>query len=115
MSVNCIFCKIIAHELPAKIIYEDDQVIAFHDIHPQAPIHFLTIPKRHISHINEMSEKDEQLIGRLIFIAKQQAEIMGLDNRGYRLVLNNGREGGQAVYHVHLHLLGGRQMRWPPG
>jgi histidine triad (HIT) family protein len=112
---DCIFCKIADHRMPAKIIREDTQVVVIHDINPQAPVHLLVIPKKHITKISEMEEKDQALLGKMIFVAKQQAEQLGLHEKGYRLVFNNGREGGQAVFHIHLHLLGGRQMHWPPG
>ncbi len=115
MTNNCIFCKIASHQLPSKIVYEDEEIMVFHDIHPQAPIHILTIPKKHIARIHDIKESDLQLIGKMIYTAKTQAEKLGVHESGYRMVLNNGRGGGQAVYHIHLHLLGGRQMSWPPG
>ncbi len=111
---DCIFCQIAEHKKSADIIFENDQVVVFNDINPQAPVHALVVPKKHISGISEMAESDLTLIGRLIYTAKQQAEKLGL-NKGYRLVFNNGRQAGQAVFHVHLHLLGGRSLRWPPG
>ncbi|RQW08325.1 MAG: histidine triad nucleotide-binding protein [Calditrichaeota bacterium] len=112
---DCIFCKIAAHETSADIEYEDDQALVFHDRNPQAPVHLLVIPKKHIEKIQDISEDDRQLMGHLLFIAKEVAEELGLNDNGYRLVINNGRRGGQAVFHIHLHVLGGRPMRWPPG
>jgi histidine triad (HIT) family protein len=112
---NCIFCRIIARESPARIIYEDDQLVVFHDIQPQAPVHLLIVPKKHLARIQDMRSEDNELLGHLIFTARQIAEKQGLNQNGYRLVINNGRHGGQAVFHLHLHLLGGRPMHWPPG
>lgn len=112
---NCIFCQIAEHKTSANIIYEDDEILVFKDINPQAPVHLLTIPRTHIARIQDLEETDLHLMGKLIYRAKQQAENLGLHQNGYRLVFNNGRDGGQAVYHIHLHLLGGRAMRWPPG
>ena len=112
--MECTFCKIIKGNL-GKLIYEDDQVVAFHDTMPQAPIHILIIPRRHIATINDTSHPDEQLLGHMITTAIQLAQNNNIVDAGYRLVLNCNRDGGQAVYHIHLHLLGGRQMNWPPG
>lgn len=112
---DCLFCRIVARELPAHIIYEDDLAIAFHDIHPQAPVHILIIPRKHISRISDIGEEDRLLVGHLHLVAKQLAEQFHLNERGFRLVFNVGRDGGQHVYHIHLHLLGGRAMGWPPG
>jgi len=111
---DCIFCQIAEHKMSAKIAYEDDEVVVFHDISPQAPVHLLVIPRKHIARISEMDAGDAKLVGHMIYTAKQQAEKLNLAN-GYRLVFNNGREGGQHVFHIHLHLLGGRSMHWPPG
>ncbi|PMB54402.1 histidine triad nucleotide-binding protein [Coxiella endosymbiont of Rhipicephalus microplus] len=112
--MKCNFCKITKSEL-GELIYKDDQVVAFNDITPQAPTHILIIPRRHISTINDTSQADEQLLGHLITTATQLARNNNIANAGYRLVLNCNKIGGQAVYHIHLHLLGGRQMNWPPG
>ncbi len=112
---NCIFCKIASHEIDSQIEYEDDQVIVFHDNNPQAPVHMLVIPRRHIDKVQSLEQGDGQLIGHMILVARQEAQKAGLNEKGYRLVMNNGREGGQAVFHIHLHLLGGRPMKWPPG
>lgn len=111
---DTIFGKIIRKEIPAKIIYEDDQCLAFHDISPKAPIHFLVIPKKPITQISAAEDEDEKLLGHLMIIGKKCAADLGL-NRGYRMVVNEGSDGGQTVYHIHLHVLGGRQMDWPPG
>ncbi|XP_021567133.1 histidine triad nucleotide-binding protein 1 isoform X1 [Carlito syrichta] len=123
---DTIFGKIIRKEIPAKIIFEDDRVghrapsrswaecLAFHDISPQAPTHFLVIPKKHISQISAAEDDDESLLGHLMIVGKKCAANLGL-NKGYRMVVNEGSDGGQSVYHVHLHVLGGRQMHWPPG
>ncbi len=113
--MSCLFCKIIEKDIPSDIVYEDDHVLAFNDINPQAPIHLLIIPKKHIETINEVSVNDTALMGHMIHTAKQLAKQQGIDTTGYRLVFNVNQGGGQEVYHIHLHLLGGRQMTWPPG
>lgn len=110
-----IFEKIIAKEIPAKIIYEDEEAAAFHDANPQAPIHVLVIPKRVIERIDRAQSSDASLLGHLLLAAAKVAAQLGLDKTGYRLVINNGRDGGETVPHLHVHLLGGRQMHWPPG
>ena len=112
---DCIFCKIISKEIKSEIVYEDDKIMVIKDINPQAPIHNLVIPRRHFSTLNDCSEKDKEIIGELILKAKEIAEKEPKLASGYRLVLNNGKEAGQAVFHIHLHLLGGRRMTWPPG
>lgn len=112
---NCLFCKIAAKELPANIVFESDEVVAFHDIRPQAPTHIQVIPKRHISTINDCEAGDELLIGRMVLTAKTLAAQNGFSEQGYRLVFNINSGGGQEIYHIHLHILGGRQMMWPPG
>ncbi|HEY9636721.1 MAG TPA: histidine triad nucleotide-binding protein [Coleofasciculaceae cyanobacterium] len=109
-----IFSKIIRREIPADIVYEDDLTLAFRDITPQAPIHILIIPKKPIAQLSAAESEDHALMGHLLLTAKRVAEQVGLEN-GYRLVINNGSDGGQTVYHLHLHILGGRQMKWPPG
>lgn len=113
--MNCLFCKIAKGELPAHVVFEDDSIMAFRDINPQAPTHLLIIPKQHIATINQVSDDDELLMGKLILAAKKLAQSEGLSEAGYRLVFNVNSGGGQEVYHIHLHLLGGRQMTWPPG
>lgn len=113
--MNCLFCKIAQGEIPAKKIFEDSEILAFHDIKPQAPTHILIIPKQHIATINDVDSKDEQLLGRMVLTAKKLAKSEQFSDDGYRLVFNVNSGGGQEVYHIHLHLLGGRQMKWPPG
>ena len=110
---DCLFCQVIKKEIPSKMVYEDDETYAFRDINPQAPTHILVIPKKHINGVAEMEVGDENLAGALIFHAKQIAESQKL--KSYRLVFNSGPEAGQSVFHIHLHLLGGRRMSWPPG
>ncbi|MFQ5823611.1 MAG: histidine triad nucleotide-binding protein [bacterium] len=112
---HCLFCEIIEGKRGGNIIYKDDTVIAFRDINPQAPVHILIVPKKHISTINDMQSEDESLVGKMFLAAKEIAAQEEIDQKGYRLVLNCNHEAGQSVYHLHLHLLGGRWMRWPPG
>ncbi len=113
--MNCLFCKIISKKVPAKIIYEDEDVLAFEDINPQAPVHTLVIPKKHISTTLDINDEDRVLIGRLFQTAGKIAKEKGIAERGFRLVSNTNPEAGQTVYHIHIHLLGGRHMHWPPG
>ncbi|MDI1352951.1 MAG: histidine triad nucleotide-binding protein [bacterium] len=113
--MNCLFCKLVNGEIPASLLFEDNQIMAFQDINPQAPTHILIIPKRHIATINDAEENDTDLMGTLILRAKKLALNLGISEEGYRLVFNVNSGGGQEVYHLHLHLLGGRQMSWPPG
>lgn len=113
--MDCLFCKISEGSVDAKIIRDDPEILAFYDISPQAPTHVLIIPKKHISTINEADSSDEQLLGRMILTAKKISRDLNLADDGYRLVFNVNHYGCQAVYHIHLHLLGGRQMHWPPG
>jgi len=110
-----LFQKIIERQIPADIVYEDDQVLAFRDIAPQAPVHILIIPKKPIVGVSSADPEDQAVLGKLFLTARKVAEAEGLDETGYRLVVNNGRDGGQTVFHLHVHLLGGRQMTWPPG
>lgn len=112
-----LFEKIIAREIPAEIIYEDDEALAFHDISPQAPTHILVIPKKPIPRVGEAEEADQGLLGHLLLVAGKVASSQGFNNieDGFRLVINNGKNGGEAVPHLHIHLLSGRQMQWPPG
>jgi len=114
-EMDCIFCKIAEKNLPSNIIYEDDQALAFEDINPQAPVHVLIIPKKHIPTVLEISDEDSNLIGHLFKVAKSIAVEKGIGEEGFRLVMNCNREAGQTVFHLHLHLLGGRPMHWPPG
>lgn len=113
--MTCLFCKIIKQEIPAKIIHDDEYVIAFDDINPQAPVHKIIIPKKHIATINDASIEDTHVLGHLIQVAKKIAHDNQIAENGYRLVMNCQSDGGQTVYHIHLHLIGGRQMTWPPG
>ena len=110
---NCIFCSIIEGKIPAEKLYEDDKVLAYNDINPQAPEHFLVIPKEHIATPNDA--KDEALLGRLSMVASSIAKERGFSEKGYRLVMNCNSDGCQSVFHIHLHCLGGRQLSWPPG
>ncbi len=110
-----LFEKIIRREIPADIVFENDDVLAFRDIDPQAPVHVLVIPKRRIATINDLEPGDAELIGRMVLAGREIAAQEGLSDNGYRLVFNCNRDGGQSVYHIHLHLLGGRRMTWPPG
>lgn len=112
---NDLFLKIIEREIPADIVYENEQVLAFRDIDPQAPTHVLIIPKKRIPTINDLASEDAALIGDLVLAARDIARQEGLSEDGYRLVFNCNRDGGQSVYHIHLHLLGGRRLTWPPG
>jgi histidine triad (HIT) family protein len=111
----CIFCRIIQRDLPAKFVYEDESVVAFEDLHPQAPVHVLVVPRKHLASLNEMAEQDESLVGRLFAVAARLARQKAVDETGYRAVINTGSGAGQSVFHLHLHLLGGRAFRWPPG
>ena len=111
---NCLFCKIIAKKIQAKFAHESERLVAIYDINPQAPVHLLIIPKKHISGTSEASSSDQTLLGEMILCAKQLAEERKLE-KGYRLVINHGPQSGQSVFHIHLHLLGGRKMVWPPG
>ncbi len=112
---NCIFCEIVAGKRSGETVYKDDHVVAFRDINPQAPVHILIVPMKHISTLNDLQSEDEILVGKMFAVAKAIAAREGIDQKGYRLVINCNHEAGQSVYHIHLHLLGGRWMRWPPG
>ena len=113
MSDSCLFCKIINGEIPADKLYEDDDLFAFRDIAPQAPVHFLVIPKKHISGPSGVTSGDELVMGKLIRVAGEIAQKQGIEQ--YRMVFNNGEAAGQTVFHIHMHVLGGRNMGWPPG
>ena len=113
--MSCLFCQIAAKEIPATIVHEHDEVVAFRDIAPKAPTHILVVPVRHLSGIDEAKTTDLSLLGMLMLVAAEIAVKEGLDRTGYRIVVNNGEHGGQTVPHLHLHLLGGRPMSWPPG
>lgn len=111
----CLFCKIVKREIPAKIVLENDHALAFEDVNPQAPKHFLVIPKKHIEGVHEAKGEDAVTLGELLLAARNVAEQAGLGDGGYRLVVNSGRDAGQSVFHLHVHVLGGRQLAWPPG
>ena len=112
---DCLFCRIIAGEIPAKIAYQDDDVVAFHDISPQAPLHVLVIPRKHIAMINDLQSDDASVVGKLFLAAKKVAADAGYAESGYRVVMNCGRDAEQTVFHIHLHVLAGRALSWPPG
>ncbi len=112
---DCLFCKIVSGDIPGDIVYQDDEIVAFNDINPQAPVHVLVIPRKHIATHNDLTENDTQLIGSLLVRIKSMAQNIQVLNKGYRIVTNCGSESGQSVFHVHFHLLGGRPMQWPPG
>ena len=114
-SENCIFCKIVAGEIPAGKVYEDERAVAFSDINPQAPTHALVIPRAHIASLNEAEESDAALLGHLLLVAARVAREEGLAESGYRTVINTGAGAGQSVFHIHVHVLGGRRLSWPPG
>ena len=113
--MSCLFCKIIDKEIPSNILFEDEHVLAFEDLTPQAPVHILVVPKKHISTSLDIQEEDNELIGRVFRAANAIAKEKGIAERGFRTVMNCNREAGQTVFHIHLHLLGGRAMHWPPG
>jgi len=113
MVEDCLFCKIIRGDIPADKLYEDDEVLVFRDIAPVAPLHFLVIPKKHISGPSGVAEEDEQVIGKMMRVGNQVAKEEGIEQ--FRLVLNNGEEAGQTVFHIHMHVIGGRSLNWPPG
>ncbi len=115
MSSDCLFCKIVAGEIPAELVYESDTAVAFRDINPQAPTHVLVIPRKHISTINDITADDEAIVGSLYTAAREIAAAEGIADDGYRAVMNCNEGAGQSVFHIHLHVLGGRAMSWPPG
>ena len=116
MSANdCLFCKIVAGDIPAEIIYRDDQVLAFRDINPQAPIHVLVIPQKHVDSLASVTDEQRDIMGKIMIVAREIAAAEGLSESGYRAVINVGLDGGQTISHLHLHLLGGRTLHWPPG
>ena len=112
---NCIFCRVARGEIPAKVVRQNEQVMAFHDIDPKAPVHVLVIPRRHIAGVAQMQDDDDATLGAMFVMARDVATELGVSDSGYRLVINSGANAGQSVDHVHLHLLGGRQLKWPPG
>ncbi len=115
MSEECIFCRIVSGEIPSRVVHEDDELLAFRDINPVAPVHILIIPKKHIPILLELGPRDAELVGKMILLANRLAVAESIDGKGFRLVLNCNRGAGQSVFHVHLHLIGGRNMGWPPG
>lgn len=115
MKKDCLFCRILNKEVPAKIVHEDEHAVAFEDISPQAPTHILIVTRRHIAGLSDATAEDAALLGHLQLVAAQLAKKRGIAESGYRTVLNTGRGAGQSIFHLHLHLLGGRGMRWPPG
>lgn len=112
---SCVFCRIAAYQAPARIVYEDEEAVAFHDLHPQAPVHLLVIPRRHLVSLATAGGEDGRLLGHLLLVAGQVARDHGLAETGYRLVTNSGLAAGQSVFHLHFHVLGGRRLGWPPG
>lgn len=112
---DCLFCKINNGDISAEILYQDDDVTVFKDVSPQAPVHFLVIPKKHITTINDLQSDDESLIGKMMLAAKNVAADLDIAESGFRTTMNCNSDGGQSVYHIHLHVLGGRQLNWPPG
>jgi histidine triad (HIT) family protein len=115
MTTDCLFCKMVAGTIKPDKVHEDDEVLAFRDIHPQAPVHVLVVPKQHIATLNDLTPAQAALVGRLFLVAQQAARQSGIAESGYRIVMNCNRDAGQSVWHVHLHVLGGREMGWPPG
>lgn len=115
MEETCLFCRIIAGSIPARLAHEDDEALAFHDIDPRAPVHVLIVPRRHIAAVDSLDDKDAAVMGRLLLVARRLARELGVADSGYRLVINNGADAGQSVAHIHMHLLGGRPLKWPPG
>ncbi|HEY6084910.1 MAG TPA: histidine triad nucleotide-binding protein [Nitrospira sp.] len=113
--VDCLFCKIVEKKIPSKVVHEDDHILAFDDINPQAPVHTLVIPKRHVASVHELGVTDHHLLGQLLISCSHVAKLKGLTESGYRLVTNTGRDAGQTVSHLHFHVMGGRRMAWPPG
>jgi histidine triad (HIT) family protein len=112
---NCLFCRIVAGEIPSDIVYQDERCVAFRDINPQAPVHVLVIPRDHLESLDEATQKDEALLGHLLRVAARVANEQGLSESGYRTVINTGAGAGQSVFHLHVHVLGGRPLSWPPG
>ena len=113
--MSCLFCRIINRELPSKTVFEDASMVAFHDVNPQAPVHVLVVPRKHVATLNDLTSEDSALVGDMTRRAAAIAKELGIDQRGYRTVFNCNREAGQSVFHIHLHLMGGRSFAWPPG
>ncbi|HJR08732.1 MAG TPA: histidine triad nucleotide-binding protein [Pyrinomonadaceae bacterium] len=112
---DCIFCKVVAGEIPADVIYQDDRALAFRDINPQAPVHALVIPREHLDSLDDAAGSDERLLGHLLRVAARVANEQGLSESGYRTIINTGAGAGQSVFHLHVHVVGGRKLSWPPG
>jgi histidine triad (HIT) family protein len=112
---DCLFCKIVAREIPSSIVYEDDRLLAFNDTNPQGPTHILIVPKRHIATLNDLAAEDDAIVGEMVRRAAAIAKERGIDAGGFRTVFNTNRGAGQTVFHIHLHLIGGRSLAWPPG
>jgi histidine triad (HIT) family protein len=113
--MSCLFCKIVSGEIPAAVVYQDDHIVAFNDINPQAPTHVLVVPRRHVASLNDLQDGDETLVGAMVRAAAAIARERGIAASGFRTVFNTNGDAGQTVFHIHLHLLGGRPMAWPPG
>jgi histidine triad (HIT) family protein len=111
----CLFCKIATKEIPSKTVFEDDDLFAFHDVRPGAPVHVLVVPKRHISGVGDLAPEDAEVIGKLLLSAKRVADATGIGESGFRVVFNSGPDAGQSVFHLHMHVMGGRALSWPPG
>jgi len=111
----CLFCEIVAGRIPSRVAYQDDTVLAFHDIKPEAPVHVLLVPKKHLASLLDLEPEDDALVGSLVRRARDLAKELGFGERGFRLVFNAGADAGYSVFHIHLHLLGGRRLAWPPG
>jgi histidine triad (HIT) family protein len=114
-SIDCLFCKVVSKQIPARVILENEHVVAFEDINPQAPVHILVVPRQHLVSVNDLSETHAELVGYMTLAANAVAKTKGVDVTGYRLVMNTGADAGQSVFHLHMHLLGGRHLGWPPG
>jgi histidine triad (HIT) family protein len=115
LMYGCLFCGIAAHEKPAKILYEDELCVVFRDINPQAPVHLLVIPRKHITSLNDSLEEDRELLGHMLAVVGRTAKAQGIDGPGFRTVINTNVEAGQSIFHLHIHILGGRKFDWPPG
>ncbi len=115
MSNDCLFCKIANKEIKSDIVYEDGEIVAFKDINPKAPVHFVVIPRKHIASLNEIAESDADILGKMLLRIKEIAHKHGIAEGGYRTVINCNKDAGQEVFHIHMHVLGGRKMGWPPG
>lgn len=112
---DCLFCKFVQHEIPTQVVYEDEHAFAFRDINPQAPVHILVIPRTHIANLTAVTPEQSALLGHLLWVCAELARKEGIEAGGYRVVVNTNRDAGQSIYHLHLHLLGGRHLAWPPG